>query len=230
LFGQDNSAKTKPVENRMESVKVEIINKSFDKLVKFQTKNNKEASSIWDTLIPLLIGAGLTLITQIVMDTNKNRKEKRSDILLTKSDLEKLKYLLKDNYRELAMHKAHKNYWYAHFEFESTKDEKDEKEIDKFYNYHINSSSKVRETENKITDNFAEYCKQTSKLQYLTNFNDNVEKYITEYQEFKPNKPKHLIATDQNELYDLEREEEDRLLIEYQKYIQIIEKINNEFK
>ena len=162
------------------------------------------------------------------MDFQKNRKEKKSDILLTKSDLEKLKYLLKDNYRELAMHKAHKFYWYRHYEFELQRENPDLKEVDKFYNYHMSSSSKVRETENKISDNFAEYCKQVSKLQHLTEFNENVKTLIKEYQEFIPQKPKDLVAENQNDLYKLEREEEDRLFIVYQNYIRIIENINNE--
>lgn len=74
------------------------------------------------------------------MDYRKNIKEKESNILHTKAELEKLKFLLKDNYRELAMHKAHKYYWYAHYEFEKSKDNQNEKEIDKFYAYHMNSA------------------------------------------------------------------------------------------
>lgn len=181
-------------------------------------------------MIPLLIGAGLTLVTQILMDFQKNRKEKKSDVLLTKSELEKSKYLLKDNYRELAMHKAHKYYWYAHYEFESARENSDLKEVDKFYNYHMNSSSKVRDTENKISDNFAEYCKQVFKLQHLTKFNENVKTHIREYQEFKPQKPNDLVAKNQSDLYEHERVEEDRLFNEYQNYIRIIENINNELK
>ncbi|MCH4828630.1 MULTISPECIES: hypothetical protein [Flavobacterium] len=152
IYGQTdtvNKQKTNSIE------KVEVVNKSFDELVKFQTEKKKEEKSIWDTLIPLLIGAGLTLLTQILMDYRKNQKDKKSEILLTKAELEKHKYLLKDNYRELAMHKAHKFYWYAHYEFESAKEKPDEKEVEKFYNYHMNSSSKARETENKKSDNFA---------------------------------------------------------------------------
>jgi hypothetical protein len=230
LFGQTDTSKKENIKTIDKTEKVELVNKSFDELVKFQTERKKENKSIWDTLIPLLIGAGLTLITQILMDFRKNQKDKKSDILLTKSELEKYKYLLKDNYRELAMHKAHKYYWYAHYEFESAKDKPDEKEVDKFYNYHMNSISKARETENKISDNFAEYCKQISKLQHLTNFNENIKTYIKEYQEFKPAKPQDLLTENQNDLYKLERIEEDRLFNEYQTYITIIEKINSELK
>jgi hypothetical protein len=230
VFGQTDTLKKSSVEPKTELERVEVINKSFDDFVKLQTEKKKEDRSIWDTLIPLLIGAGLTLATQILMDFRKNRKEKKSDILLTKAELEKLKYLLKDNYRELAMHKAHKFYWYAHYEFESAKEKPDDKEVDKFYNFHMNSSSKARDTENKISDNFAEYCKQVSKLQHLTGFNENVKTFIREFQEFKPQKPKDLVAEEQSDLYKHEREEEDRLFAEYQKFIEIIEKINNELE
>ncbi len=230
VFGQTDTFIKPSIEPKAEPSKVKVINKSFDDYIKFQTGKKKEDKSMWDTLIPLLIGAGLTLLTQILMDLLKNRKEKKSDILLTKSELEKLKYLLKDNYRELAMHKAHKFYWYAHYEFEVAKEKPEEKEIDKFYNFHMNSSSKVRETENKISDNFAEYCKQVSKLQHLTSFNENVKILIKEYQEFKPQKPNDLAAEKRSDLYKHEREEEDRLFVEYQRYIEIIEKINDELE
>lgn len=228
LFGQKDSLHKQRSNPTDKTEKVEVVNKSFDELVKFQTENKKSEKSIWDTLIPLLIGAGLTLLTQILMDFRKNLKEKKSEILLTKAELEKHKYLLKDNYRELAMHKAHKFYWYAHYEFESAKENPDEKEVDKFYNYHMNSSSKARETENKISDNFAEYCKQVSKLQHLTEFKEKVKKLIKEYQDFKPAKPTDLITENQSDLYKLERVEEDRLFNEYQNYVTIIEKINYE--
>lgn len=216
--------------DRDKTEKVEVINKSFDQLVKYHTEKKKDSNSIWDTLIPLLIGAGLTLLTQFLMDYRKTRKEKNSEILLTRSELEKLKHLLNDNYRELAMHKAHKFYWYAHYQFEIAKSGPDPKEVDKFYNSHMNSSAKARDTENKISANFAEYCKLVSKLQHLTNFNDKVNALITEYQEFKPAKPLDLLAVEQSELYDLEREEEDRLFKEYQKFISIIKKINKELE
>lgn len=227
IFGQTDTFRNSSVEPKTESEKVEVKNKSFDNYIKFQTKKKESDKSMWETLIPLLIGAGLTLITQILMDSRKNRKEKKSDILLIKAELEKLKYLLKDNYRELAMYKAHKFYWYAHYEFETAKEKSDENEIDKFYNFHMDSSSKARETENKISDNFAEYCKQVSKIQYMNGFNDNVKTLIKEYQEFKPQKPMDLVAEKQSDLYKQEREEEDRLVTEYQKFIEIIEKINN---
>jgi hypothetical protein len=228
VFAQTDTINKTITDKLDKTEKVEVINKSFDDFVKFQTEKKKDDRSMWDTLIPLLIGASLTLLTQILIDFRKHQKEKKSDILLTKSELEKLKYLLKDNYRELAMHKAHKFYWYAHYEFESTKEIPDEKEVNKFYNYHMSSGIKARDTENKISDNFAEYCKQVSKLQHLTKFNENVKTYIKEYQEFKPQKPKDLLTQDQNDLYKLEREEEDRLFSEYQNFIAIIEKINSE--
>lgn len=213
-----------------ENAKVELVNKSFDEYVSSQAQKENDQNSIWDTLIPLLIGSGITLLTQLLMDIRKNRKESRSEVLLTKAELEKLKHLLRDNYRELAMHKAHKNYWYAHYKFERKKKDIDNAEVDKFYNYHINSSSRVRDTENKIANNFSEYCKQVNKLQYLTKFNDKVKELILEYIEYKPDKPKDIVAENQSELYLLEREEEDRLLEVYQHFITIIEKINNELK
>jgi len=232
VFGQvDTSKKSKKDgQNRFGTEKVEVINKSFDEFIKLQAEKKKEEKSMWDTLIPLLIGAGLTLLTQTLIDFRKTRKERKSDVLLTKAELEKLKYLLKDNYRELAMYKAHKFYWYAHYEFESAKVNPNEKEIDKFYNFHMDSGGKVRHTENKISDNFAEYCKQVFKLQHLTKFSKEVKSLIKEYQDFKPEKPKDLVTNSQNDLYKLEREEEDRLLSEYQNFIAIIEKINKELE
>ncbi|MCH4828629.1 MULTISPECIES: hypothetical protein [Flavobacterium] len=62
----------------------------------------------------------------------------------------------------------------------------------------------------------------------MTNFNVKVKSLIKEYQEFKPAKPNDLVTENQSDLYKLERIEEDRLFNEYQNFVKIIEKINNE--
>lgn len=67
-------------QNRVDTVikteKIEIINKSFDNLVTKLTEKKDDKNSIWDILTPLLIGAGLTLLTQWLIELWKTEKEK----------------------------------------------------------------------------------------------------------------------------------------------------------
>lgn len=209
-----------PIEN--DNSRIEIINKSFDRLVKKLTLEKKEGKSIWDTLIPLLIGALLALIPQIIFWFLNNSKEKSKLKLEIKANLNRLEHLLRDHYRELAMYKAHKTYWYA--QFESSEKEKNEEETNKFYALHIESGNKVRATEVKISSTFSEFYGFVIKLQHLTNFDDKIKDLINEYYEFKPTKPNSIDST----IYSLpaeENKEEKRLLENYKGFTNPIEKV-----
>jgi len=211
-------------ENKYLNKKNEVESKTLKKLIEIEKliKENKKQESIWKTLIPLLIGSSLTLLTQFLIEFRKTYKENRNKKIEIKAELIRLTFLLKDHYRELAMHKAHKHYWYAQYRFEKTTNKPNPDEVNKFYDYHIISANKVRETEIKIADSFSEYCKKVNKLQALTHFNNEIQ----EYQNYKPSKPKDIWSNVQQELYKIEADEEERLRKEYERYIEIVKNIN----
>lgn len=198
--------------NDNNSSQLEITNKSFDKLVGKLIREKKEKKSIWDTLIPLLIGALLALIPQIIFWFLNKSKEKSKQKLEIQADLNRLEHLLCDHYRELAMYKAHKPYWYA--QFERSEREGNDEETEKFYALHIESGNKVRATEIKISSTFSEFYGLAIKLQLLTVFDEKIKGFINEYYEFKPTKPNTIDSTKDN-LPAEEIIEEKRLLDNY---------------
>ena len=201
---------------------IELVNKSFDRLVDKLTEEKKEEKSIWDTLIPLLIGALLALIPQIIFWYLNKSKERSKLKLEIKADLNRLEHLLCDHYRELAMHKAHKPYWYA--QFERSEREENEDETKKFYSFHIESGNKVRATEIKISSTFSEFYGFVIKLQHLTDFDEKIKESVNEYYEFKPTKPNSIDST----LEDLpaeENKEEQRIRENYKGFTNPIKNI-----
>jgi hypothetical protein len=208
------------------NIRIEIENKSFDKLVEKITKEERGEASIWTTLIPLLIGAGLTILTQLLIEFRRTYKENKNKKIEIKTEMARLTLLISDHYRELAMHKTHKFYWYAQFKCEENLKEPNKEEADKWYSSHVTSSNRVRETEVKIATSFSEYYKQINKLQFLTKFDNEIEVLIQEYQDFNPSKPKDMWSNIRAELSGQESEEEERLRTEYKKYSEIIGKIN----
>lgn len=211
--------------------KIELINKSFDNYIEKRIADEKkDKSSIWDTLIPLLIGSILTIVTQFIFDYAKNKREKKQQVLESKIELEKLIFLIRGDYKELAMHKAHKHYWYAQFEFESNIENSNQSEVEKFYNFHIDSNNKARETESKISEKFSNFCKNVSKIQYTTSLNEKIDPLIQRYLDYVPNKPNDLFATVRSDLQKLARKEEDRLKNEYDEYLKILIEIKKILK
>jgi hypothetical protein len=201
---------------------IEVVNKSFDRLVENLTEEKKDKKSIWDTLIPLLIGAVLTLFGQLTFWWLNKKKEQSQLKLETKAELNRLKHLLCDHYRELAMHKAHKLYWYA--QFEKSNNEKNEEEAKNFYSLHLETGNKVRATEIKISSTFSEFYGLVNKLQYLTKFDKKTKGLIDKYYEFKPIKP-NPIDSKIDKLRAEEKIEEERLLENYKGFTKPITEI-----
>ncbi|MCJ7933328.1 MAG: hypothetical protein MUW56_06735 [Chryseobacterium sp.] len=212
---------------KAEYQKVELKNEVLENYIKTLSTKQESKQSIWDTLIPLLIGSFLTLGTQIYFENRKNKKDKDNQILDSKSELERLISLLRHNYNELAMHKSHKHYWYAQFQYEENLETPNVNDVNKFYNYHIESSSKAIMTENVIAENFSNFTKEISKIQHLTKQNIQINNLYNEYLTYTPKKPQDIMSVHRSNLYDLARKEEDKLKEEYQEYIKILNDIKN---
>ncbi|KFF08724.1 hypothetical protein [Chryseobacterium luteum] len=212
---------------KVEYQKVELKNEVLENYIKKLSTKNEAKQSIWDTLIPLLIGAFLTLGTQIYFENKKNKKDNDNQILESKSELEKLTYLLRHNYNELAMHKVHKHYWYAQYQYEENLETPNLNDVNKFYNYHIESGNKAIIIENVIAENFSNFTKEISKIQHLTKQNTEVNNLYVKFMSHTPKKPQDIMSLNRSELYELARKEEDKLKKEYQEYIKILNDIKN---
>jgi hypothetical protein len=180
-----------------------------------------------DIIIAALVGALAAIIPQLIMDYRRTKRDKENKLMELRSELYRITELIRDHYRELALHKAHKFYWWANYSIEKKRKESGkEHETEKMYNFHMSSSSKVRSTELKLSENFSLYRKIVAKIQMMTDFKRKVQQYLEEYKSYEPSKPKDLKNEDQEILHAYEAEEENRLREDYHEYIKSLEKIN----
>lgn len=208
----------------MQSDTLQVLNSLNEKIDYLINNSGSE-----DIILAAFVGASAAIIPQLFIYYLRTRKDKNNKLFELKSELFRLIELLRDHYRELALHKAHKVYWWAHYEIEKTKEEKGhENEAKKMHDFHMNSSSNVRTTELKISETFSLYNKVVSKIQMLTVFNKKVQKDLNEYKNHEPLKPNKLNIENQDLLPVLESEEESRLKEEYKIYINILENINSQ--
>jgi hypothetical protein len=195
---------------------MEEVLKKLDTIIELTQSN--------DVLIAALIGALAAIVPQVLFWFLNNCKEKKQAKKEIKSDLFRLLHLMKDHYRELAMHKAHKFYWYA--QYENSESENDKKEMEKFYASHMRSGASVRGVELKISETFSEFYKQVIKFQHFSEFDDKIDELIEEYYSFEPEKPDYIDYT-KSDLPREENKEEKRLNKEYEKFNKILSKIVN---
>lgn len=210
----------------MDSTKVEIVSKSLDKLVSRLIENTNNQSSIWDTLIPLLIGAGLTLLTHLIIELLRSRREKqkKKQELISKSRAKT--YFIAQTLKDLEMYKTHKQYYLRAYEkIEDPAGKEDS------FNKHYEKGQEQRVTENKLDENIAEYFQLVTEYIVLTGNRSNFDEQFQEifhYQHPKSSKFKDC-DTQQKLVKGLEKEEK-RLNDEYKKFYALFERIQVEMK
>lgn len=230
-FAQTDSAKTiiptKTIANihsdTLTSSKVEIVNKSFDRLVSKLIEDNKENNSIWDTLIPLLIGAGLTLLAQFVIEYWKTDKEKevKKRELISKGRART--YLIAQVLKDLAMYKVHKQYYARAAAIEADGSDSFKK--------HYEKGQQQRETEVRLDDNIAEYFQLVTEYSIVTKNHDHFKQYFGEvFNYVHPKSSKFSDCNTEQELVAGLQNEETRLNSEYKTLIDLFEKIQSEMK
>jgi hypothetical protein len=204
----------------MDSTRVEIFNKSLDRLV-LKLTEHADKPSMWDTLTPLLIGAGLTLLTQFLIEIWKSKKEKKLKIQELTSKAQAKVYLISQLIKDLAMYKTHKQYYYRAFTLEI-----DLKAKDDFYKKHYEKGQEQRMTEAKLDENIAEYFQLVTEYMIVAknqdDFNDKFKKI------FNYEHPKSSKFTDKNTITELVPAldiEEKRLNTEYKGFRSIFESI-----
>jgi hypothetical protein len=205
----------------MDSTKVEIVNKSLDKLVEKLVEQTVEKPSIWDTLTPLLVGAGLTLFTQFLIELWKSYKEKK----LKKQDLisrcRSKSYLIAQLLKTLSMYKVHKQYYLKASQLANDSNKKDD-----WYKKHYEKGQEQRMTETALSESIAAYCQLVTEYLFLSKKNDPFSSHfqrIFDYVHPKASKFKNCNTLDEL-ILELGIEEK-RINEEYLKLRNIIEAI-----
>ena len=202
------------------TTKVELVNSSFDKLV---NKLIEQKKSIWDILIPFLIGAGLTLFTQFSIELWKFWKERnqKKQELISKG-LAKM-YVILQAIRHLAMYKNHKQYYYRAHEMNTA-------DIDSF-NKHYDKGQEQRDTEIRLAENIAEYFQLATEYAILTKSKNYFQKEFETVIYYKhPQASNFKDCTTEAELDEKRRTDEARLNEEYKKFFAIFEGIQKLMK
>lgn len=210
----------------MDSTKVELISKPLDKLVKKLVEESADKHSIWDTLTPLLIGAGLTLLTQLFIELYKSTKDvkKKKQELISRGRAKM--YLIAQILKDLSMYKVHKQYYLRAFEIGTDQADKEDN-----YKKHYEKGQEQRIIESKLDDNIAEYFQLVTEFIILTNKKDHFKDHfngIFNYDHPKSSKFKDFNT--ETELVAGLEIEENRLNGEYQKFRDIFETVQTEME
>lgn len=140
--------------------KVEIINQSFDNLVtKFIGFIDNQNSTI-GTILTVLSGALITLITQLLIEFLKTFKEKKNKKRELFSKGIANTFLIFEVIKELVMYKVHKQYYWRAYEIN--------KLVDNF-NKHYEKGQEQRKTEAKLNSMIAEHYQVVTEFAILTN-------------------------------------------------------------
>ncbi|MBL7760874.1 MAG: hypothetical protein JNK08_09275 [Sediminibacterium sp.] len=205
----------------MDSTKVEIVSKSFDKLVAKLTEQASNKPTIWDTLTPLLIGAGLTLLTQFLIEFWKSRKEtnNKKQELISKGRAKT--YLIAQILKDLAMYKVHKQYYRRAHGISISQADKDDNLAK-----HYQKGTEQRATESKLDENISEYFQLVTEYIVLTRHKDHFQRQfhsIFYYEHPRPSKFDN--CNTEEELVTGLRDEEKKINQEYNMFRDIFESI-----
>lgn len=209
----------------MDSTKVEVINHSFDKLV--QELSKPKTNPVWETLGVLLIGAALTFLAQWSIEGWKSRKDRKR---LTRELISKGKakvYLITQTLKELAMYKAHKQYYIKAFELSTN--ERDKADL---YSKHYTKGQEQRQTETKLSELISDYFQIVTEYKVITNQDKNkFENFFDQIINFQHPKPlKYEEVSSTKELVEKLTNEENRLNTEFDKLKIVFDKIQNLMK
>ncbi|HET9057466.1 MAG TPA: hypothetical protein VFN30_11540 [Chitinophagaceae bacterium] len=217
--------KSQQVDTIYKADKVEIVNKSFDTLVEYLTKEDSETNSMWTTLIPLLIGAGLTLLSTFLIERWKTSKEKEVKKQQLVSRGRAKIYLLTQVLKDLAMYKVHKQYYLRASQLEQNSDKEDS------FKKHYEKGQEQRVAEAKLDDNIAEYFELVTEYSILTKNVDHFHQHFQDIFNFEHPKSTNFAGINSlNALVEGLKNEEKRLNEEYKKLTTILERIQTAMK
>ncbi|MEI3802726.1 MULTISPECIES: hypothetical protein [unclassified Chitinophaga] len=208
----------------MDSTKVEIVNRSFDQLVKKLIENTADRPSIWDTIIPLLIGAGLALLTQFSIECWKSRRERKKEKQNLISKGWAKTYLISQILKDISMYKVHKQYYLRASILANETTEKEDS-----FKKHYEKGQEQRLAELRLDDNIAEYFQLVTEYTILTGNTDHFKSYFQSiFNYVHPKSSKFQQCNSEDELVKELNNEEERLNNKYEEFRSIFDTIQSE--
>lgn len=205
--------------------KIEIVNKSLDKIAKKlleKKENNINWNTFWNTLIPVLVGSFLTLIVQSILEKSRNKKEEEQRKRELISEGQAKIYLIAQILKDLAMYKVHKQYYIKAHKINGSEDS---------FKKHYEKGQEQRKTEMKLDEKIAGYFKLVSEYDSLTNSEDITPKQLKKIFEYQ-----HPVATKFEKCETLDdlveelKQDEKRLNKEYERFFDIFQDIQSKMK
>ncbi len=210
----------------IDTTKIELSSKSIDKLVEI-ISNPRTETYPWLTyglpILTIAFGAGLTLLIQWLIEGKKNR---RADEVIKRQLLAKAKakiFFISRLLSSLAMYRVHKQYYYRLAEVITEKEKSD-----LCWNRHYEKGQETRETESKFYSANSEYIEVIIEYLHLSESKKDIEpelKIINEYNFEKASNFEECKST--SECVAEMRIDEDRLRIEYKKYLLTLNNLLN---
>jgi len=196
----------------MDTTSIEVINKSFDLFVNKLSDKLAKEYSMWSTLIPLLIGAVLTLAVQILIEVYKTWKGNKKDKQALISRGRAKTYLIAQILKDLALYMAHKEFYNRYESLDHNpihKADCNKKRYEK--------GQEQRLARAKLDENIAEYFQIVTEyaiLMHRVQCFDDLFKKIYSYKH--PTVPDFNKYSTLQELQKATYEAEDKLNAEYQ--------------
>lgn len=203
----------------MQKEEFEILKSLLEKLITVLSRDNP-----YMPLLLVFLGAVLAIAPQLLfwyLQLKKEKKEKLRELL---AEAYKQSNLLTEYYKELVMHKVHKNFWHQSSEYAAFNDSK---KADVYYSKHLESSKESFITEFRIRNLFAEYVKTLKSFQVYNGKIEMIDKVVKELNGFKPRKPKTFENIQDADLKEAAIKEEAELNLEYSRYGEYFASIND---
>jgi hypothetical protein len=164
---------------------VEVVGAQLNSLTKTLANPPSEGlTSAEVALIAATIGASAAILAQVVIFLLTRIKETGNLRKQLIADERRIAILLTEYYKELVMHKVHKQYWYRTSEIFSSEAE-DSKDS---HNRHFISNQRSFETLTKIKETISEYFKTVTHFTILSDENKKINTLLDEIKHFKPRK------------------------------------------
>ncbi|MBL0913815.1 MAG: hypothetical protein IBJ09_15725 [Bacteroidia bacterium] len=208
-----------------DTTQIEIISSQLDKIADAIAKPSTGTSTGTIALYAAMIGACAAILSQVIiflLNRYKERNNLREELI---AEERRISYLLTEYYKDLVMHKVHKQYWYRTSEVHNpgTEDSKDS------HRKHFESNQKSFETMGKIRVIMSDYFKVVTHFTNQTGKNKIIENNLIAIKKFQPRKASTFSEVDDySALLVAQSKEEENLNKEYLFYSNCFDRINAE--
>lgn len=209
----------------MDSTRVEIISKQLDTIVESLAQHPAGLTSGQIALTAAAVGASAAILSQLFtffLTRFKERTNLKKELV---AEERRIAFLQTEYFKEIVMHKVHKQYWYRTSELHppETTDSKDSHER------HFQSNQRSFEAMSKLRVTTSEYFKIVTHFTIISGQNKVINQSLADIKLFKPRKASDFAQVGTyNELLRAHTIEEDELNKVYLYYSDRFDIINAE--